>query len=548
MKNKHLALWVPTIAACALMMGVLVGYNIFRFGRAYAPATSAQSQRHGSQQGLRATNKLDLTLDLVERVYVDPIDRDSIVEALMPRLMEQLDPHSTYIPAQEMQQVNEPLEGEFDGIGVVFNMATDTVVVLNIISGGPSYKAGVLPGDRIITVDGDTVAGRKIEQNKVVERLRGKRGSKVTIGIERQNVEGLVDVTITRDKIPMKSIDAAFMIRPKMGYIRLTSFARTTHTEFLEAIERLKKEGMESLIFDLRGNSGGYLDQAIRMTNEFLPEGKLMVYTEDRFGSQQKEYSTGGGELTEMPLVVLIDEYSASSSEIVAGALQDNDRGTIVGRRSFGKGLVQSQIPFSDGSAIRLTVAKYFTPTGRSIQKPFVRGGEGYNDDIWERYESGQFFSADSIHFADSLKFTTPKGKTVYGGGGIMPDVFVPLDTLDMTPYYYAVTGFNILYRYTLDYADSHRKQINAIRTIGQLEAFLDGDQRLLDDFVAYAKSKGVEPNKAEIAKSRVLIESLLRAYIARNTELQDNGYFSQIWPADPALLKAFEILDAEEQ
>lgn len=541
MKSKHFALWIPTIAACALALGVWMGYTIFRGSQRLAP--SAAKQTTSATAPSRAASKLDLTLGLVERIYVEPINKDSIVEALMPRLMEQLDPHSTYISAKDMQAVNEPLEGEFDGIGVVFNMATDTVVVLNIIAGGPSYKAGVLPGDRIVTIDGDTVAGRKIEQNKVVERLRGKRGSKVTIGIERQNVEGLVDVTITRDKIPMKSIDAAFMIRPTVGYVRLTSFARTTHTEFVEAIDRLKGEGMQSLIFDLRGNSGGYLDQAILMTNEFLPEGRLMVYTEDRLGVQQKEFSTGGGRLTELPLVVLIDEYSASSSEIVAGALQDNDRGTIVGRRSFGKGLVQSQIPFNDGSAIRLTVAKYYTPTGRSIQKPFMRGAEGYNEDIWNRYESGQFFSADSIHFADSLKFTTPKGKTVYGGGGIMPDVFVPLDTLDMTPYYYAVTGFNILYRYTLDYADKHRKAINSIRTVEQLEAFLNDDKALLEDFVRYASEKGIKPNRAEIAKSRVLIESLLRAYIARNTELQDNGYFSQIWPADPTLLKAFELL-----
>ena len=539
-QNRKSALWIPTIVACALALGVWAGFNISRLAmRAKAPAATAAPIS-------RAASKIDLTLGLVERVYVDPINKDSIVEALMPRLMEQLDPHSTYISAKDMQAVNEPLEGEFDGIGVVFNMGTDTVVVLNIIAGGPSYKAGVLPGDRIITIDGDTVAGRKIEQNKVVERLRGKRGSEVTIGIQRQNVEGLVDVTITRDKIPVKSIDAAFMIRPKVGYVRLTSFARTTHTEFVEAIEKLKKAGMESLIFDLRGNSGGYLDQAIRMTNEFLPKGQLMVYTEDRLGTQQKEYSTGGGRLTDIPLVVLIDEYSASSSEIVAGALQDNDRGTIVGRRSFGKGLVQSQIPFTDGSAIRLTVAKYYTPTGRSIQKPFVRGGEGYNEDIWHRYESGQFFSADSIHFADSLRFTTPKGKTVYGGGGIMPDVFVPLDTLDMTPYYYAVTGFNILYRYTLDYADKHRKAINNIHTVAQLDDFLNRDTMLLDDFVWYAAEKGIKPNRKEIAKSKVLLESMLRAYIARNTELQDSGYFSQIWPADPTLLKAFELLEAE--
>jgi carboxyl-terminal processing protease len=281
------------------------------------------------------------------------------------------------------------------------------------------------------------------------------------------------------------------------------------------------------------------------MTDEFLPAGCLMVYTEDRMGHQQKEYSTGNGRLTDLPLVVLIDEFSASSSEIVAGALQDNDRGTIIGRRSFGKGLVQSQIPFSDGSAIRLTVAKYFTPTGRSIQKPYKRGEE-YEDDIWQRYASGQFFSADSIHFADSLRFVTPKGKVVYGGGGIMPDEFVPLDTLNMTPYYYAVTGLNVLYRYTLDYSDRHRAQINAIRTVEELDAMLDGDRRLYDYFIDYATSLGIKPNSREIRQSRVLIEPMLRAYIARNTELQDSGYFSQIWPSDETLLKAFEVLGIE--
>lgn len=541
MKRDRLTLWLPTLLATSLALGVWMGYTFFT-GREMA-TSHATTSTMGAQRG---GSKIDYALGLIDETYLTPLDTDSLEENLMSALMEQLDPHSMYIPARDMQAINEPLEGEFDGIGVVFNMLTDTIVVLNTVAGGPSYKAGVLPGDRIITVDGDTVAGRKINQDKIVERLRGPRGTKVSVGIQRSNVEGLVAVDIVRDKIPLKSIDAAFMIRPEVGYIRLTSFARTTHQEFLQATESLKEQGMKSLIFDLRSNSGGYLDQAILMTNEFLPEGKLIVYTEDRNGHQQREYSTGGGKLQDIPLVVLIDEYSASSSEILAGALQDNDRGTIVGRRSFGKGLVQSQIPLRDGSALRLTVARYLTPTGRSIQKPYTMGGGDYEADILRRYESGQFFSADSIHFADSLKFTTPGGRTVYGGGGIMPDEFVPIDTLEMTPYYYAATGLNILYRYTLDYTDRNRSKINAIQTVEELNDFLDGDKRLVEDFVAYGQSVGLKPNWREIRTSRRLLERLLRAYIARNTSLEDVGYFSQIEPIDESLQRAFEVLGVE--
>lgn len=539
MKRDKLTLWLPIVVASVLALGVWMGYTISSArpqNKVPTPTTTPQVR----------LSKLDYSLSLIDRLYLDPVDTDTIVENLMHEMMASLDPHSVYIPKEELQAVNEPLEGEFDGIGVVFNMATDTIVVLNTTAGGPSYKAGVLPGDRIVTIDGDTVAGRKIAQDKIVERLRGKRGTKVRLGLKRGNVEGLVGVDIVRDKIPLHSIDAAFMIRPGVGYIRLTSFARTTHKEFLEAVAKLQKEGMEKLIFDMRSNSGGYLDQAISMTNEFLPEGKLMVYTEDKSGNQQKEYSTGGGTLTDIPLVVLIDDYSASSSEILAGALQDNDRGTIVGRRSFGKGLVQSQIPLSDGSALRMTIARYYTPTGRCIQKPYDNGEEDYLLDIVHRYEKGEMFSADSIHFADSLRKVTPKGKVVYGGGGIMPDIFVPIDTLNMTPYYYATTGLNILYRYTLDYADRHREEINNIHTLPELNAFLDGDKTLLEDFVQYAATKGVKPNRKEIATSRELLTSMLRAYIARNTELQDVGYFSQIAPIDETLQKAFEVLGVE--
>lgn len=543
MTNNKKGLWFPTLAAVmlavGLWMGLSLGSKLPHNNNRPTPQEYPSAQRGGS--------KIDQTLSLIDRLYVDRVDTDSIVENLMHEMLSQLDPHSTYIPAKDMQEINEPLEGEFDGIGVVFNMTTDTVVVLNTVAGGPSYKAGILAGDRIVIVDGDTVAGRKMPQDDVIGRLRGKRGTKVKVGILRGNNPEPVEVEIVRDKIPLLSIDAAFMIRPEIGFIRLTSFSRTTHQEFLKAVAKLRSEGMKKLIFDLRSNSGGYLDQAIAMTNEFLPEGELIVYTEDRNGNQQKEYSTGRGTLTDIPVVVLIDDYSASSSEILAGALQDNDRGTIVGRRSFGKGLVQSQIPLSDGSALRLTVARYFTPTGRSIQKPYTMGGGDYGNDIIERYEHGEMFSADNIQFNDSLRYTTPKGKVVYGGGGIMPDVFVPIDTLNMTPYYYAATGLNVLYRYTMEYADLHRREINAIETLEQLEAFLDGDSRLLEDFVAYAERKGIEPNWEQIATSELLLRSMLRAYIARNTSLQDVGYFSQIVPIDETILKAFEILEEQK-
>ena len=320
------------------------------------------------------TNKLTYTLSLIEKSYVDSLSLDSIIEHVMPHVVEKLDPHSAYIPAEEMQEVNEPLEGEFDGIGVVFNMATDTVIVLNVIPKGPSDKAGIRAGDRIIRINDSIVAGRKVPQNSIVKQLRGKRGTSVRLGIERQNISDLVDITVVRDAIPLHSIEASFMLTPKIGYIKLSQFARTSYAEMRKALKELRAEGMEQLVFDLRSNTGGYLDQAIAIANEFLPAGALIVYTEDRARNQVKEFSDGKGGSVDLDVAVLIDEASASSSEILAGALQDNDRGTIVGRRSFGKGLVQRQVPFSDGSALRITVARYFTPTGRSIQKPYTNG------------------------------------------------------------------------------------------------------------------------------------------------------------------------------
>lgn len=537
--SRHTVLF-PLLLAVGVALGLLLGQFLGR--------TSAESQLRGMLNRISLPdNKLSYTLSLIEHQYVDSVSLDSLAEHVIPLLVGELDPHSVYIPASEMQAVNEPLEGEFDGIGVVFNMATDTVIVLNVIHGGPSDKAGVKAGDRIVRIDDSLVAGRKIPQDRIVKRLRGPRGTQVRLALQRHGIADEVEVTVTRDVIPMKSIEAAFLIAPEIGYVKLSQFARTSHTELIQALGQLRAEGMTGLIFDLRGNAGGYLDQAIRIADEFLPEGELIVYTEDRNHKQLREYSSGGGS-TDLKLVVLIDEGSASSSEILAGAVQDNDRGTIIGRRSFGKGLVQQQIPYNDGSALRLTTARYYTPTGRSIQKPYTIGDdESYEQDLWNRYEHHELFSADSIRFADSLKFTTPKGRTVYGGGGIMPDIFIPVDTTDLTPYFIQVSGRNILYRYTIEYADRHRERLDAVQSLPELQAALDGDRTLVEDFIRYADRKGVAPVPGDIARSRRLIEAQLRAYIGRNTVLEDIGFYANIHPVDPVITRAIEVLKQEE-
>ena len=540
--NKKTKILLPLIVAVALVLGLWIGS--VASGNRYARISSELIRSMGNTPH----DKLSYVMQIIDAAYIDPVNMDTIREALMPELMAQLDPHSIYIPATDMSDVNENLEGEFDGIGVVFNMATDTIVVLNVIAGGPSYKAGVMPGDRIVTIDGKTVAGVKFPQDSVMKLLRGKRGTKVNVGIGRGMADELVDIEIIRDKIPINSIDAAFMLTPSTGFIKLSSFSRNSHKELVEAIEKLEKEGMKSMIFDLRDNSGGYLDQAILIANEFLPAGKMIVYTEDRFEQRQVEYSDGTGEVTDIPLVILINEYSASSSEILAGAVQDNDRGTIIGRRSFGKGLVQNQLPLPDGSAVRLTVARYYTPTGRSIQKPYEMGmsAEEYEADILNRYLHNEVVSADSIVFNDSLRFVTEGGKVVYGGGGIMPDIFVPIDTVGVTDYYAEVMNKNILYRYTLDYVDKHRSKVNKLTTIAELTAFLDSDPSLVDDFVRYAEREGVRTTRKEIEASRELLLAELRAYIGRNTPLEDAGFYVNIYPIDNTLLSAVKELEEE--
>ena len=497
------------------------------------------------EQYLAGDDKLLQTIAFVRNYYVDPIQLDTIYEKAIPALLSELDPHSEYIPAKMFSEVNESLEGEFDGIGIVFNASTDTITVLSVIPKGPSSEAGVRPGDRIVKIDGRVVAGQKIPQDSMVRLMRGKRGTRVMLGVKRAALDELVSIEVTRAPIEIHSIETSFMLdsEAKIGFVRLSQFARTSYSEMRNAIMKLREEGLRGIIIDLRGNGGGFLDQAILIANEFLPENSLIVYTEDRFGEQIKEYSRGNGGSTDLEVAILVDETSASSSEILAGAIQDNDRGVIIGRRTFGKGLVQSQIPFTDGSAIRLTVARYYTPSGRSIQRPYTNGDEmAYHMDIIDRYNRNEFFSADSIHFDESQKFKTKGGRTVYGGGGIMPDVFMPLDTVGMSDYYRKVWNTNVLYRYTMEFTDRHRAEMDAVSSLADLDTLLSrGD--LVENFVAYAERNGVERDDVGLAMSREIIEAQLRAYIGRNALHDDAGFYYNIYPIDKTMQRAVKEL-----
>lgn len=497
------------------------------------------------EQYMAGNDKMMQTISAMRNYYVDPIKLEDIYEKAIPALLSELDPHSEYIPAKMFSQVNESLEGEFDGIGIVFNASTDTITVLSVIPQGPSSEAGIRPGDRIVKINNRVVAGQKIPQDSMVKLMRGKRGTRVKLGIKRGMRDELVNIEVTRAPIEIHSIETAFMLDnvAKIGFVRLSQFSRTSHSEMVEAIARLRNEGMRGLIIDLRGNGGGFLDQAILIANEFLPAERLIVYTEDRFGDQIKEFSRGNGSSTDLEIAILVDETSASSSEILAGAIQDNDRGLVIGRRTFGKGLVQSQMPFSDGSAIRLTVARYYTPSGRSIQRPYTNGDEmAYHMDIIDRYNRNEFFSADSIHFDETQKFKTLSGRTVYGGGGIMPDIFIPLDTLGMNSFYRSVWDRNVLYRYTMEYTDRHRAEMDAVKSLAELDALLSqGD--MLQDFVEYALRNDIEPNEADVEAAKSVILAQLRAYIGRNALHDESGFYYNIYPIDNTMQRAVKEL-----
>ncbi len=526
--NRQIFLRIFTLVICVLI-GIIIGQRLLshRGALKYIP-------------GATGYNKLDLVIDQIKENYVDTVRLDSLIEKAIPKIMSELDPHSVYIPASEMEQANESIEGNFDGIGVMFNMPDDTVVVVNVIGGGPSERAGVQPGDRIITVNDTVIAGKKIDQNNIVKLLRGKTGTQVTIGVQRMEEIQLVQIPITRGKIPVKSVDAAFMLNNNTGYIKLSKFSKTSHIEFLKAALTLQSKGMTNLIFDLRENTGGLLDQAFEIANEFLEKGRLIVYTEGRTRKRQNFYADGRGRFLLMNVATLTDEGTASASEIVAGALQDNDRGYIVGRRTFGKGLVQEPIYFSDNSGIRLTVARYYTPTGRSIQKPYQ--GDRYDDNIYRRYRHGEMSEKDSIKLNTAQEFTTPEGKTVYGGGGIMPDVFVPIDTTGMNNYFMTVSRRNLIFRFSMDFVDRHRKEINSITTMNALQQFY-APYNFVDQFTSYSRKNGLNPKQSEVKESATLIENYIKAYIGRSTPLDDDGFYPFIANVDTTVQKAMETL-----
>lgn len=530
-QNSKKDIVYPIVLAATLVIGIFIGINF--------------SGKHVEKPNLLVypkTDKLTSVINYIQEEYVDTVSMNSLVESTIPSILKNLDPHSVYIPASDFQSVNEPLEGGFDGIGVQFNMSNDTAVVVNTIPHGPSEKLGILAGDRIVTVNGRSIAGIKFPFDSIPKLLKGPTGTHVLVGIKRSGVPELIDFDIVRDKIPIHSIDISYMVTPKIGYIKITTFAKTTYQEFLLAIDRLKEQGMQKLILDLRSNSGGYMDAATNIANEFLTENKLIVYTQGKNRNRQDIYSDGKGGCQYLGLEILIDEFSASASEILAGAIQDNDRGTIIGRRSFGKGLVQEQIFFSDGSGLRLTIARYYTPSGRSIQKPYKPGDDiDYFNDINNRYLHGELQVADSIQFADSLKYHTVGGRVVYGGGGIMPDVFVPLDTFGVTPYLQQVSRRNLIYRYAFAFTDKHRRDARGLKDFKAVDRYLK-EFNLLSEFIQFAEQNGVPANTKEINESKFILETQLKATIARNI-IDSEGFYPYIKDIDETLLKAIELM-----
>ncbi len=497
------------------------------------------------QESQENTIKFGRLLRLVESYYVDTTNLDKLTEKAIVSLLEELDPHSVYIPKEEVEKMNEPLKGNFEGIGITFNIFKDTLLVLSTVPGGPSEKTGVMAGDRILFIDGENIAGKGITNNDVFLKLRGEKGTRVELKIKRKNNRELLDFTIIRDKIPINSLDASYMLNDRTGYIKLNKFAATTLEEFRTAIAGLQKSGFRNLILDLRGNGGGYLNAATSLAEEFLPENRMIVYTEG-LNNPRKEYkATGEGSFEEGKVVVLINETSASASEIVAGAIQDWDRGVIIGRRSYGKGLVQQPYYLTDGSMVRLTTAHYYTPSGRCIQKPYEEGIENYQADLNKRLANGELFHADSITFPDSLKYKTLRnGRTVYGGGGIMPDIFMPLDTSSLYRYYNRLQRNNIVFNYALNYVDMNRNRL--LKQYPDFRRFNSGyrvDDTMIEEIFAAGEKEDIPYDRESAEFSMPFLKRDIKAYIARSIYSID-VFFQVINEDDKMIEKALEILE----
>lgn len=493
---------------------------------------------------LKATTmKFNTLMQLINYYYVEDVDQPKLTEDAIIAVLKELDPHSVYISKDEVEKTNEPLVGNFDGVGIQFQIYKDTILVISPVPGGPSDKLGILAGDKIIKINNEDAFGKKVTNQYVLDHLRGPRGTKVDVAIFRKGRKEFIDYTITRDKIPLNSIDASYMLTDNIGYIKLSRFAATSTDEFIDAANGLKKQGMKNLIFDLRGNSGGYLNIAFDLADQFLPAGKLVVYTKGARSPKQDFIATSSGTFEKGKLVVLIDEGSASASEIVAGAVQDWDRGLIIGRRSFGKGLVQRPYLLPDSSMVRITTARYYTPSGRCIQKPYDDGDEAYSEDLMKRFKHGELYHSDSIKFPDSLKYFTQNKRIVYGGGGVMPDYFIPLDTTFASKYYTDIFRKGLLNDFTVQYIESHRKDL--LKSYSDIKTFKNGftdDQKLLDEFVAFAESKEVPRNDKDLEASGLQIKTVLKALIARNL-FNLNAYFEIVSTTDDELNKAVDVI-----
>jgi len=487
-------------------------------------------------------NKINAILEIIDQQYVDTVNINQLIEKTAYNLINELDPHSILIPAEDLQMVNEPLEGSFSGIGISFNFISDTILVLDVRSGGPAEKAGIMPYDRIITINDTVYAGRKFFDGEIEKKIKGPKNTKVKIGLLRGDSPDLLYFDITRGDVPSPSIEVAYMVSNGIGYINVKNFARTTYNEFLTAIAMLKSEGCNAFIIDLRDNSGGVMDVAIRMINEFLPARKPIVYTEGKAYGRQNYRADGTGSCQDAPLVVLMNEYSGSASEIFAGAIQDNDRGLIIGRRSYGKGLVQAPIPLKDGSELRLTIARYYTPSGRCIQKTYEMGNAAaYEQDLYNRYVHGEFFYEDSIQMNDTLTYQTLGGRTVYGGGGIMPDIFIPRDTTRYTSYYINLVNSNVLFQFTLEYSDHNRAKLSSFTTYEELYAYLKR-QPILEELVSYAENNDIRRRPTLIELSKDIIEESIYAYVVRNF-FGSSGYYPILQKDDPVIRRAVQVL-----
>ncbi len=533
-KNTKKQIYLPVALSLTLILGIWLGTQL---------VSKNQVNNNILQIGDKSYNKIGDILDFIVQDYVDTVDFTILEDGAIVNIIEELDPHSMYISKKEFNEVNDPLVGSFEGIGISFRIEKDSITVINTIPGGPSEKVGLMAGDRIVKIDDSLVAGIGITNNGAMKLLKGKKGTKVKVSNYRRGIPKLIDFNITRDLIPTYSVDVAYMVDINIGYIKINKFSATTYEEFNEATDELMDKGMTKLILDLRGNPGGLMQAAIQISDEFLDDGELIVYTDGKNRPKRHAFATNNGQLNELDVVVLVDENSASSSEIVAGALQDNDKGIIIGRRTFGKGLVQEQISMPDGSALRLTTARYYTPTGRSIQRPYENGdSEGYYNEYYHRYANGEMTHIDSIEFADSLKFITPGGKVVYGGGGIMPDIFVPLITDSVHTYYNLLANKGLIFQFAFDYTDKNRSSLNQYEDFEIFDESFTMDNSTFREIVKYAKEKGIESSEEKIRISKDKIATLFKAFVGRNI-LDEKGFYPIYHKIDTTFNRAvFEI------